>query len=261
MSVRYGISAASAEQLLSLPARVPECLKCVEFPGDVLDSSGGCHKLASLARNGAVLFGRDFITPEIAGLIPEENCKLRSELEFHFTERCRKAAGVGMRVFSVAFDIFQAMNTPEYKEKLAVFLKRCAGVIAGMGLNMRLVCRIPGGGNFDRWEELLAFRQSLMLPGLDLLLELHPHEPNASEIMNSALHTFRFNDDLRRICYDSGSGNILTAGALKRCSESRARDLDREITILLSPGSGKFDSIRLNDLENSVKSFIVHRED
>ncbi|MBR2374305.1 MAG: hypothetical protein IKA87_08775 [Lentisphaeria bacterium] len=260
MSARYGLSAISSEQLLSLPAKLPEQLRCVEFSGEALESSSGCSKLASLAKNGIELFGRDFIAPEIAGLIPEENCKLRSELETHFRSRCSKAAEYGVRTISVSFDIFQAMNTPEYKEKLAVFLKRCAGVMYGFRQNMRFVCRIPGGGTFDKWEDILTFRNSLLLPGIDMLLEMHPHEPNASGIMNSALRTFRFHDDLRRICYDPGIGNILTPEALKRCSACMAAGLEQTVTVFFAPGSGKFDLFRINELDSLVRNFDAPEE-
>lgn len=260
MSVKFGLSIVSQEQLLSLPAKLPEHLRSIEFPGDLLDSGSACQKLASLVKNGVSLSGRDFIAPEIAGLIPEENCKLRSELECHFAERCRMAADAGVKSFSIAFDIFQAMAVPEYSTKLAIFLKRCAGVISRFKLNMRFVCRIPGGSNFERWEDILTFRRKLMIPDVDVLLELHPHEPNASDVVGSALRTFRFNDDMRRICYDSGMGNTLTPEALKRCSASFARDLDREITIFLAPGSGKFDLFRINELDILVKNFLNPEE-
>ena len=254
MSVRFGISLLLPEQLTSLPARLPAHLQMAEFPGDALDTAGGLRKLAALAGSGVRLLGRDFITPEIAGLIPGENCKIRAELEAHFSRRCALAAECGAKEFSVAFELFQAVDDPVYREKLAVFLRRCAGVIHGSGQRMRLVCRIPCG-NRAVWEDILNFRNSLLLPGIDLLLELHPHEPHAPEIMNAALKTFRFHDDCRRVCYDSSSGNVLTAGALKRCAATFFRGPEPEIRIFLSPGTGKFDAFRLAGLEDLAASF------
>lgn len=261
MSCRFGISAVSPEQLLALPARLPRRLAAVEFPGDMLESAAGFQKLSQLARNGALLCGRDFISPEIAALIPEENCKLRSELENHFFQRCAKAAELGVSDFSVAFDIFQAVNSPGYREKLGRFLRRCAGVIHNFGQTLYLVCRVPGGGTFDRWEELLKFRNELLSPGIELMVELHPHEPGASEAIAAALKSFRFHDFRRRICYDSGVGNTLTGAALKLCSESFARELDPEIVIFFYAGSGKIDTVRISELEMMLNSSLPVEEE
>ena len=72
MNCRFGISASMPEHLMGLPAKLPRELSAVEFPGDMLESSAGCQKLSQLARNGILLAGRDFISPEISALIPEE---------------------------------------------------------------------------------------------------------------------------------------------------------------------------------------------
>ena len=256
MSARYGISAVSTEQFLSLPAKLPLSLKAVEFTGDVFGSTQALQKLISLNKNGTLLCGRDFIAPELAALIPEENCKLRSELELHFQERCAKAAEYGVKRFSVAFDLFQAAAKEEYREKLSRFLRRCAGVIHPFDQTMCLVCRVPGGGLFDGWEKILQFRRELLCPRIELLLELHPHEPNAPESINQALQTFRLNGFCRRICYDASVGNILTPGALKRCSETRSKGLDPDMLIFLNPGSSKYDSKSLGELDMLVKNFL-----
>ena len=82
MSVSFGISAATPEQLLPFSAKMVQRINAVEFPGDMLESAAGFQKLSQLSKSGILLFGRDFISPEISALIPEENCKLRSELEY-----------------------------------------------------------------------------------------------------------------------------------------------------------------------------------
>lgn len=255
MNCRFGISASMPEHLMGLPAKLPEALSAVEFPGDMLESSAGCQKLSQLARNGVLLAGRDFISPEISALIPEENCKLRSELEEHFQLRCARAADLGVKDFSVAFDLFQALASPEYGRKLGRFLRRCAGVIREFDQVLRLVCRIPGGGNFGAWEELLKFRRELLCYNVELLLELHPHEPNASEAISNALKTFRIHDNWRRVCFDSNIGNTLTAAAIKRCSETYARDLEQQMVIFFYPGSFRIDSTKTAELETMVKAF------
>ena len=155
----------------------------------------------------------------------------------------------------MAFDLLQAVEDPRFREQLAVFLRRCGGVIHTFGQTMRLVCRIPCG-NRPVWEELLAFRNSLLLPGIDLLLELHPHEPNALETMNAALKSFRFHDGSRRICYDSASGNVLTSGALKRCSATFFRGEEHEMSLFFAPGGAKFDAFLLFGLESLAASFL-----
>ena len=231
MTLRFGISGAYPEQFAAFPARLPEPFCAVEFPGDMLENSSGYQKLAQLARNGIQLYGRDFISPEIAALIPEENCKLRSELENHFQKRCAKSAALGVKEFSVAFDLFQALGNEECREKLGRFLRRCAGVTWEFGQKLRLVCRIPGGGNFDRWDEVMKFRNQLLSPNIELLLELHPHEPAGLETLNKALGYFRLHDDCRRICFDSGIGNTLTHAAIKRCSNSLVKDLEMEMLL------------------------------
>lgn len=261
MSCRYGISAVVPEQLLSIPAKLPASLSAVEFPGDMLESNSGYQKLSQLARNGVLLHGRDFISPEISALIPEENCKLRSELENHFQHRCSRAAELGVKDFSVAFDIFQAVASPEYREKLGRFMRRCAGVVREFNQTLRLVCRIPGGGNFDAWGDLLKFRMDLLCPDIKLLLEIHPHEPNASEIIARALRSFRLHDNCRRICYDSDVGNTLTAAALKRCSGSFAKELEQDMVIFLYSGNGKVDSTRIAELEMLLKNCLPAEEE
>lgn len=255
MTLRFGISGAFPEQFAALPAKLPKLFTAVEFPGDMLENSSGCQKLAQLARNGIQLSGRDFISPEIAALIPEENCKLRSELENHFQKRCAKAAEYGVKEFSVAFDLFQAVNDADYQEKLGRFLRRCAGVTRDLGQTLRLVCRIPGGGNFARWAELMTFRNQLLCPNIELLLELHPHEPGGAEIIAGALECFRLHDDCRRICYDSGIGNTLTHAAIKRCSRSCAKDLEMDMLLFFYSGSSKLDSGKMAELEGMLNGF------
>ena len=256
MSILFGISLVLPEQLQALPAKLPDHLQMAEFPGDALDAAGGGRKLASLAKSGVQLFGRDFIPPDIAGLIPGENAKIRAELEAHFFRRCESAAEAGVKEFSVAFDLLQAVEDPRFREQLAVFLRRCGGVIHSFDQTMRLVCRIPCGSR-PVWEDILAFRNSLLLPGIDLLLELHPHEPNAPEIMNAALKSFRFHDEFRRVCYDSASGNVLTSGALKRCSATFFRGGEHEMRLFFAPGGTRFDSFLLSGLENLAGSFLA----
>ena len=255
MSILFGISAVLPEQFQALPAKLPDHLRMAEFPGDVLDTAGGIRKLASLAKSGVQLCGRDLIPSDIAGLIPGENAKIRAELEAHFFRRCELAAGAGVKEFSVAFDLFQAAEDPRAREQLAKFLRRCGGVIHGFGQTMRLECRIPCGSR-QAWEEILAFRNSLLLPGIELLPELHPHEPNAPEIIGSALKSFRFHDEFRRICYDSASGNVLTPGALKRCSATFFRGEEHEMRLFFAPGSVKFDAFLLSGLDDLAGSFL-----
>ena len=103
MSCRFGISAAHPEQFLALPSKLSGRLAAIEFPGDMLESAAGFQKLSQLSKNGVFLCGRDFISPEIAALIPEENCKLRSELENHFQQRCAKAAELRKYALPCAF--------------------------------------------------------------------------------------------------------------------------------------------------------------
>ncbi len=256
MSILFGISPVLPEQFQALPAKLPGHLRMVEFPGDVLDAAGGSRKLASLAKSGVQLCGRDLIPADIAGLIPGENAKIRAELEAHFFRRCALAAEVGVKEFSVAFDLLQAVEDPRFREQLAVFLRRCGGVACSFGQTMRLVCRIPCGSR-QAWEDILAFRNSLLLPGIELLLELHPHEPNAPEIMSAALKSFRFHDGFRRICYDSSSGNVLTSGALKRCSATFFRGEEHEIRLFFAPGSAKFDTFLLSGLDDLAGSFLA----
>ena len=260
MSVRFGISAVFPEQLSQLPSKLPQNLNAVEFPGSMLDTAAGIQKLNQLRKNNVLLWGREFITPEIAALIPSENCKLRAELEIHFQKRCVLAAELGVKHFSVAFDLFQAVSDGSYREQLSCFLRRCAGVIHPLGQTLLTVCRIPGGGTFDRWEDLLKFRRDLLCPGIGLLLELHPHEPGAPEIINRALKVFRLHDTCRRICYDSGVGNTLTPAALKRCSESKAIGIEQDIVIFLNSGNGKIDGVKVAELELLVKSFFPEAE-
>ena len=260
MSVRFGISALLPEQLSQLPAKLPQVLSAVEFPGCMLDTTAGIQKLTQLRKNNVLLWGREFISPEIAALIPSENCKLRAELESHFQKRCVQAAELGVKHFSVAFDLFQAVADGRYREQLSRFLRRCAGVIHPLDQTLLTVCRIPGGGTFDRWEELLKFRRDLLCPGIGLLLEFHPHEPGAPEIINKALQVFRLHDTCRRICYDSGVGNTLTPAALKRCSETKAIGLEQDMVIFLNSGNGKIDSGKVAEFEMLVKSFSPETE-
>lgn len=254
MSVRHGISVASTEQFLSLPVKLPNSLKAVEFTGDVFANAQALNKLSSLSKNGTLLFGRDFIAPKLAALIPEENCKLRSELELYFQERCVRAAEYGIRKFSVAFDLLQAVAKEEYREKLTRFLRRCAGVIHPFDQTMFLVCRVPGGDGFCDWEKVVQFHRELLCPNIELELVLHPHEPNAPEILSGALRTFRLHDFCRRICYDASVGNTLTQGALKRCSETLAKGIAPDMLIFLNPGNCKFDSSRIGELDELVRN-------
>ena len=147
------------------------------------------------------------------------------------------------------------MASETYREQLGRFLRRCAGVIHPLKQTLLLVCRIPGGGSFEEWENILKFRQELLCPNIEFLLELHPHEPNAPEIFKQALKTFRLHDMFRRICYDSSVGNTMTSKALKRCSDTAARDLNLDTVIFLNPGTEKFDSFQLSELEGVVKEF------
>ena len=66
----------------------------------------------------------------------------------------------------------------------------------------------------------------------------------------SSLHDF-----CRRICYDASVGNTLTPGALKRCSETLAKGLSPDMMIFLDPGSCKFDSRLIGELDELVRNY------
>jgi len=249
MNIRFGISFTQTEYFSRAGSKLPEGFSALEIPGDLLDSSSACSKLKNLSRQGITLCARDLIAPEIAGLIPAENCKLRAELEQHFAGRCAAAAEIGISDLTTVFDLAGALENPESSSQLVRFLKRCAGVIYANGQTLRLQLRLPAGNGAPPWRAFYLLRRDLLCPNIEWTIELHPHEPAAPEQLEQMLPLFRGYDRFRRVCYNAETGNKLTPGALKCCCRT-ADDTAEPLTLLLFPGNTPLEAETVDAVKN-----------
>ncbi len=245
MTWQWGISAGLPEQFEALPETLPRPFSRLEVPGEALDSAAGCDRLHRFSSAGITISGCDFLPPELARLIPEEPRQIQSEFDVQFRARCRRAAGLGITEFSLAFDLSRAAADDEFGRQLTTLLRRCAGVLEEFKLRLLLPCRIPGAPGAAPVVRQLDFVRKLGYSGFGIVVELHPHEPHPAGEPDGALRALAFADDHRRIRFEPENGNQLTTAVLDRCRRSFSPAPATGRTLFLSPGHGAVDDATL----------------
>lgn len=213
MKINYGIAVSSVRQLSELPD-----LKKAGF----LEVSSNCIQSS------------DFILPKAW---KKRLCRVssRSEartfnamigsgrgvmMEFYriFSRYCEDYAASGVSEITLTVDWENVVNDTVYADKLREVLRCCYGIIARNNQSAILEMRIPGFVS-SMPEKFIQFRNSLLFP-IRTLIDFHPHEPGALEMLAEFARKMPFESSRFRVCYDASGGNYLTSNLLEKIQDS-----------------------------------------
>lgn len=209
MKIDYGIAVTSVRQLTELPEleradflELPS--SCVQAPDFILPKAWQSRVFRISSRSEA----RTFSAMIGAGRkMAVDFCRL-------FARRCEDCAALGVKEITLTVDWESLMNDADYADKLREILRCCYGIVEKYHLTAVLELRIPGfiaGMPHD----FLRFRNSLLFP-VRTLVDLHPHEPGALELLNTYAKAMPFDVSRFRVSFDALGGNYLTVGLLDK---------------------------------------------
>lgn len=209
MKLRYGITVASMRQL----AELPELKKAafLELPSTLREQSDFKLPAAWKSRFKRVTGRSEART--LSSLIDAKKSILIDFLRV-FSGCCENFAKLGASEITLGVDWEAAFSDPAYAREISSILRSCFGITEKHALALILELRVPGsaaagGMGFYR------FRNSLMIP-VRTLVDLHPHEPGALELMERFSAAMPFECDKLRISFDASGGNYLTEKLLAR---------------------------------------------
>lgn len=209
MKLLYGIAVASVNQL----AELPELKKAafLEVPSSLRELPDFRIPMAWKRR-----FRRVTGRSEARTLSSLIDAKKSIQIDFLrvFAGCCEYFSKLGAAEISLGVDWEAAFSDPGYALKVRDILRSCYGITEKYSLTPILELRIPGSaaaGGMDFYR----FRNSLMIP-VRVLIDLHPHEPGALELMERFSATMPFVCDKLRISFDAAGGNYLTGKLLER---------------------------------------------
>lgn len=229
MKLHYGIAVTSSRQLAELPE-----LKGADF----LEISSGMIQTPDFAvpkgwkkrlfRAGGRSEARTF-----SALIGAGSGMM---LEFYrlFSANCGEFVRLGIREVTLAVDWETLLSDEGYANDLRDVIRCCYGILTRYQLQLLLELRIPGVIS-ARPMDFLKFRNSLLMP-VRTLIDLHPHEPGALELLAEFSAKMPFDSSRFRLSFDSSGGNYLSANLLEKIKES-IRPVGKEIPeICFYPG-------------------------
>ena len=152
-----------------------------------------------------------------------------------FSDCCADCIKFNMREISLGIDWENTLSDPEYVVKLREILRCCFGIAMKYQLAVLLEIRIPGIAAVQALD-FLRFRDSLLFP-VRTLVNFHPHEPGALELMEEFSSTLPFEVSKFRVSFDAANGNYMTPKLLEKIKTS-LRPVGKEIPELcFYPGS------------------------
>lgn len=209
MKIDYGVAVTSIRQLVELPElkradflELPS--SCVQSPDFVLPKFWQSRVFRISSRSEA----RTFSAMIGAGRkMAVDFCRL-------FGRRCEDCSELGIKEITLTVDWESLMNDPAYADMLREILRCCYGIVEKYRLTAVLELRIPGliAG---MPKDFLRFRNSLLFP-VRTLVDLHPHEPGALELLETYAGSMPFDVSRFRVSFDAAGGNYLTVGLLDR---------------------------------------------
>ena len=229
MKINYGIAVSSVRQLSELPD-----LKKAGF----LEVASNCIRSS------------DFVLPK-AWKTRLSRVSSRSEartfsamigsgrgvmMEFYrmFSRYCEENAAFGVKEITLTVDWETVVNDDVYAAELREVLRCCYGIIARNRQSAILEMRIPGFIS-SMPEKFIHFRNSRLFP-VRTLIDFHPHEPGALELLAEFSRKMPFESSRFRVSFDASGGNYLSVNLLEKIQDS-LRIVGKEIPeICFYPG-------------------------
>jgi len=249
----WGLSLRTLEQLAGLPSRLPERLRLLEVPGEVLEDRALCRKLEDFRSSGIVFVIRELMDGKLADMISNETLSGRIDFDRRLRARCEIMGDLGIDLAETGLDPFSMME--EQGRGALAMLKSLFDLCDGKDVKLLLPCRVPAApGNDFPMERLAAFRRGLLSPGIRYLVDYHIHEPGALELPPGVLSPLGLDTALFRIAYRPDLGNKLEPSALRRALEILAVRTPEPLPVLLAPGAVPVEEDALNRLPGIISA-------
>ena len=231
MKIHYGISINDSEDIAGLPP-LP-AIDLVEVPGDLC--SGTDFALPRHWRQKQ-LWIRNSDDIRFFRSLPDAGFGVRQEFFRLYSRRCQAAAAVNACGCSIAPDLENALNDPEYAVKLRGAMGVCFGIAEKLRLPLTLELRIPGAAAVNP-AGFLRFKHTLLYP-LRTVCAIHPHEPGALEALEKFTGECQFDSDVFRVCFDAASGNYLSDTLFRKLRQLIRKSGFAAPVIIFDPGPG-----------------------
>lgn len=221
MKLHYSIAVSSPGQLADLPDL--KMVDSVEITSALRSDSGLVIPAAwqkSLFRMSCRSESRT-----INALIDSGSAMTRDFLRV-FSACCADCVKYNIREISLGADWENIFSDPSYAEKFREILRCCFGITVKYNLTAVLEVRVPGVAAGDPLE-FLRFRDSLLFP-VRTLINFHPHEPGALDVMEKFSAALPFEVSRIRVSFDAADGNYLTPRLLERI-KAAIRPVGKEI--------------------------------
>lgn len=213
MKLHYGISVASAGQLSELPDFA--AADFLELPSYFCEA---CR--ISVPEKWKTRVRRFSCRRESAALISLMDAGSAVQMDFfrEFGGCCAAFAAVGVKEVSLGIDWETVLSGNCQLDRLRKILACCFGITSKYGMRVLLELRIPGTAANDIMG-FLKFRNSLMFP-VRTLIDLHPHEPAALDMLARLYDRMPFECDNFRISFDAAGGNYMSGKLLEMIRRS-----------------------------------------
>lgn len=209
MKLCYGIAVASIRQLSELPKL--DKVDFLELPSVLRDESNPVIPSIWKKRLFRACGRRE--TRTLSSLV-EAGSGIKQEYFRMFASCCADFFRWGASEISLGVDWESVFASADYAMKLREILRCCFGITEKYRLKPVFELRIPGSAGLTP-ENFLRFRNSLLIP-VRTLIDFHPHEPGALELLEKFTSSLPFDSNRFRISFDASGGNYLTPNLLEK---------------------------------------------
>lgn len=232
---RFGISLADRRMpALDETVDLPELfdLEAVELPGAWLGRLALTTQLRK-ERKAAIFFSR-LLDAGLTRQAAELEGKLWYDFQARFLEQAFLARELGAERIEAEFDFARMLSDKDYFKKGSRLLRMLASGLSGSGLKLGLPLRLPQTGEVYSGDELSRVLSELLLPELELVLELHIHELVFSDKTIELLNALKYRTGVIRVVYEPELGNMLNRAVLSPLVEYAGKSLF-PLTVLITP--------------------------
>lgn len=249
---RFGMSLAdrrmpALEETVDLPGLFD--LEVVELPGVWL---GRLALTTQLRReHKAQIYFSRLLDAGLTRQAPELEGKLCYDFQARFLEQALLARDLGAERIEADFDFARMLLDKDYFKKSSRLLRALSGGLSGIGLKLGLPLRLPQTWDVRSGDELSRVFGDLLLPGLDLALDLHIHEFVFTDKTVELLNALKYHISVIRVVYEPELGNVLNRAVLQPLWDY-AGSLLLPVTVLITPVHAQDEtlSVQLNQLKD-----------
>lgn len=143
-------------------------------------------RLSNRKLNGGNLRLGNFLPQDIFdAIVSDGRATLRGDFEKLLMRQTAAATRCGVEVVTFRID-YERLNDSAYAASAVTLLRSVWDIMKPFKLKLATL-RLPGDFvTMEQYRELNNFRRNLMLPGLEWMFDLHPHEPRAWEMAQLA---------------------------------------------------------------------------